>query len=60
MDELHQTVVLVTHAPDVAARADRVLLLDHGRIAGVRESPDPAGLAADLRRLGAGQVAGHA
>jgi putative ABC transport system ATP-binding protein len=60
VDELHQTVVLVTHAPNVAARADRVLLLDHGRIAGVRESPDPAELAADLRRLGAGQVAGHA
>ena len=46
VDELHQTVVLVTHAPDVAAWADRVLLLDHGRLAGVRESPDPAGLAA--------------
>ncbi len=53
-------MVLVTHAPNVAARADRVLLLDHGRIVGVRESPDPAELAADLRRLGAGEVAGHA
>jgi putative ABC transport system ATP-binding protein len=60
VDELHQTVVLVTHAPNVAARADRVLLLDHGRIVGVRESPDPAGLAGDLRRLGAGQIACHA
>ena len=60
VDELHQTVVLVTHAPNVAAWADRVLLLDHGRIVGVRESPDPAGLAGDLRRLGAGQAAGHA
>jgi putative ABC transport system ATP-binding protein len=60
VDELHQTVVLVTHAPDVAAWADRVLLLDHGRLVGVRESPDPAGLAGDLRRLGAGEVAGHA
>jgi putative ABC transport system ATP-binding protein len=60
VDELHQTVVLVTHAPDVAAWADRVLLLDHGRIVGVRESPDPAGLAGDLRCLGAGQAAGHA
>jgi len=60
VDELHQTVVLVTHAPNVAAWADRVLLLHHGRLAGVRESPDPAGLAGDLRRLGAGQVAGNA
>ena len=58
VDELHQTVVLVTHAPNVAAWADRVLLLDHGRLVGVRESPDPAELAADLRRLGAGEVAG--
>jgi len=58
VDELHQTVVLVTHAPNVAAWADRVLLLDHGRLVGVRESPDPAELAADLRRLGAGGGAG--
>jgi len=49
-----------SRTPNVAAWADRVLLLDHGRIAGVRESPDPAGLAGDLRHLGAGQVAGHA
>ena len=54
VDELHQTVVLVTHQPSVAALADRVLLLDGGRVVGLRESPDPAELESDLRQLGAG------
>ena len=32
VDELGQTVVVVTHSPDVAAWADRVLHLDRGRV----------------------------
>ena len=32
VDELGQTVVVVTHSPDVAAWADRVLHLDGGRV----------------------------
>jgi putative ABC transport system ATP-binding protein len=34
VDELGQTVVVVTHSPDVAAWADRVLHLDRGRVVG--------------------------
>lgn len=58
VDELHQTVVLVTHAPNVAAWADRVLLMDRGHLVGVKESSDPAELTDDLRRLGEAKAAG--
>ena len=34
VDDLGQTVVVVTHSPDVAAWADRVLHLDRGRVVG--------------------------
>jgi putative ABC transport system ATP-binding protein len=34
VDELGQTVVVVTHSPDVAGWADRVLHLDQGRVVG--------------------------
>ena len=30
--ERHKTLILVTHSPDVAALADRVLRLDHGKV----------------------------
>lgn len=52
VDELHQTVVVVTHEPAVAARADRVLLLHEGRSAGIVQAPVPGLLAATLRRFG--------
>ncbi|GGO84033.1 ABC transporter ATP-binding protein [Wenjunlia tyrosinilytica] len=39
VDELHQTVVMVTHDPGAAARADLVLFLADGRI--VDEMPNP-------------------
>ena len=58
VDELHQTVVLVTHAPNVAAWADRVLLMDRGHLVGVKESSDPAELTDDLRQLGEKKAAG--
>ncbi|HXY28862.1 MAG TPA: ABC transporter ATP-binding protein, partial [Acidimicrobiales bacterium] len=57
VDELHQTVVLVTHAPTVAAWADRVLLMDRGQIVGARETSDPAELTEELRRLGEAKAA---
>jgi putative ABC transport system ATP-binding protein len=45
VDELRQTVVVVTHEPTVAARADRVLVLERGRLAdvvfGPPSSPSP-------------------
>jgi putative ABC transport system ATP-binding protein len=52
VDELGQTVIVVTHEPGVAAAADRTLLMDRGRLVGVSESHDPGELAEALRRLG--------
>jgi len=43
---------LVTHDPAVAARADRVLVLDQGRLAGAVSSRTAAELTMILRRLG--------
>jgi putative ABC transport system ATP-binding protein len=48
VDDLGQTVVLVTHEPTLAARADRVLLLDGGRLVADISRPDPTEL---TRRL---------
>jgi putative ABC transport system ATP-binding protein len=52
VDDLGQTVIVVTHDPIVAARADRALLLDRGHLAGIVDSPEPAQLTAALRELG--------
>ena len=49
--ELGQTVVLVTHEPTVAARADRVILLHRGLIAGEVARPEPPALLNRLHRL---------
>ncbi|SPL88298.1 ABC transporter [[Actinomadura] parvosata subsp. kistnae] len=38
-DDFGQTVVMVTHDPQAAARADRVLMLSDGRIVEVLERP---------------------
>lgn len=51
-DSLGQTVVVVTHEPSVAAQADRALLLDRGRVAGVLEKPGAVELASSIRHLG--------
>jgi len=56
VDELSQTVVVVTHEPGVAASADRTLLMGRGRLVGVDESHDPGELAKALRRLGEGEA----
>jgi putative ABC transport system ATP-binding protein len=52
VDELGQTVVVVTHEPAVAAFADRVLILDQGRLDGVVSGRTAAELTMILRRLG--------
>jgi putative ABC transport system ATP-binding protein len=52
VDELRQTLVVVTHDPTVAARADRVLLLHGGRLAGVVEARTSAELAELLYEFG--------
>jgi putative ABC transport system ATP-binding protein len=52
VDQLRQTVVVVTHDPAVAAAADRVLVLDAGRLADIVSGPTTAELTAILRGLG--------
>ncbi|WP_298749862.1 ABC transporter ATP-binding protein [uncultured Serinicoccus sp.] len=52
VDEWHQTVVMVTHDPNAAAVADRVLLLADGRIAGEILDPDADTVLAGIRDLG--------
>jgi putative ABC transport system ATP-binding protein len=52
VDELHQTIVMVTHEPVAAAYADQVLFLADGRI--VADMPDPTaeGVLDKLKSLG--------
>jgi putative ABC transport system ATP-binding protein len=47
------TVVMVTHDPQAAAHADRVVLLADGRIAGMLTAPDADEVAEQLAHLGA-------
>jgi len=53
VDDLHQTIVMVTHDPNAAAFADRVVFLADGRI--VDDLPDPtaATVLDRMKRLGA-------
>jgi putative ABC transport system ATP-binding protein len=48
-----RAVVIVTHDPAVASRADRVLVLDGGRIVTELAAPDAATVGAVLQRQGA-------
>jgi putative ABC transport system ATP-binding protein len=52
VDELGQTVVMVTHDPVAASWADRVVLLADGRLAGTMTDPTPERVAERLTRLG--------
>lgn len=52
VDEWDQTVVMVTHDPNAAAVADRVLLLADGQIAGELVSPDVDAVIEAVRGLG--------
>jgi putative ABC transport system ATP-binding protein len=51
VDELGQTIVMVTHDPSAAAIADRVLFLADGRIDGTREHPTIDEILDHLREL---------
>ncbi|WP_110945404.1 ABC transporter ATP-binding protein [Streptomyces avicenniae] len=53
VEEAGQTVVMVTHDPVAAARADRVLFLADGRLAGSLDAPTADRVAARMTRLGA-------
>ena len=52
VDELGQTVVLVTHEPGLAAAADRALLLHHGQLVADIGRPHQDDLLRRLRYLG--------
>jgi putative ABC transport system ATP-binding protein len=53
VDELGQTVVMVTHDPVAAAASDRVVLLADGRLAGEIVAPTPDAVLDRLKYLGA-------
>ncbi|QFG69812.1 ABC transporter ATP-binding protein [Ornithinimicrobium pratense] len=52
VDQWDQTVVMVTHDPNAAAVADRVLLLADGQIAGELTNPDVDAVIEAVRGLG--------
>ncbi|GAB4077645.1 hypothetical protein GCM10028781_24120 [Nostocoides australiense] len=53
MQDLGQTIVIVTHDPGAAAYADRVVLLADGVVAGEIVSPTADSVIDALRGLGA-------
>jgi putative ABC transport system ATP-binding protein len=53
VDRDAHTVVMVTHDPAAAARADRVIVLVDGQIGDTVDQPDPDGVAQRLAHLGA-------
>ena len=60
VDELGQTVVMVTHDPRAAAYAHRVLFLADGRLVGELEAPTQASVLEVLGALGAAPRDGQA
>ena len=50
--EMGQTIIMVTHDPAAASYADRVVLLDDGRLVGEITSPTPDNVLAALAKLG--------
>jgi putative ABC transport system ATP-binding protein len=54
VDELGQTVVMVTHDPAAAAHADRAVVMADGRVVETVDRPTATGLAGSLVALGEG------
>ncbi|GAA4739662.1 ABC transporter ATP-binding protein [Modestobacter marinus] len=54
VDELQQTVVMVTHDPAAAAEADRTVVMADGRVVDTLDWPTASALAARLVALGEG------
>jgi putative ABC transport system ATP-binding protein len=52
VDAFGQTVVMVTHDPAAAARADRVVFMADGKLAGALDGPSAAAVADWLTQLG--------
>jgi putative ABC transport system ATP-binding protein len=53
VDDLGQTIIMVTHDPGAAARADRVIFLADGRVVDSLEQPTADAILAKMRSLGA-------
>lgn len=53
-DEFGQTIVMVTHEPSAASRADRVLFLADGKIVDQMEAPTPESILDRMKTLGPG------
>ncbi|HET6954411.1 MAG TPA: ABC transporter ATP-binding protein [Acidimicrobiales bacterium] len=51
VDDLRQTIVMVTHDPGAAAHAHHVLFLDDGRIVGEMPQPSPAAVLDRIKAL---------
>ncbi len=52
VDNLHQTIVMVTHDPFAASHADRIIFLADGRIVSEMRSPTPDTVLAAIRQMG--------
>jgi putative ABC transport system ATP-binding protein len=52
VDDLHQTIVMVTHDPTAAAYADRVLFLVDGRITATMDDPTAESIIDQMKQLG--------
>jgi putative ABC transport system ATP-binding protein len=52
VDEFEQTIVMVTHDPHAAARADRVVFLADGRVVDELHAPTSRRVIAHMQRLG--------
>jgi putative ABC transport system ATP-binding protein len=53
-----QTVVMVTHDPNAASYADRVVFLADGKVAGELNGPTPEAVLDTMKRLDTGSGAG--
>jgi putative ABC transport system ATP-binding protein len=53
-DDFDQTIVMVTHEPAAASRADRILFLADGRIVDQMEDPTPESILDRMKTLGTG------
>jgi putative ABC transport system ATP-binding protein len=52
VDELHQTVVMVTHDANAASYSDRVVFLADGRLVHEMQEPTPGKILDELKALG--------
>ena len=52
VDEFGQTIVMVTHDPYAAARADRVVFLGDGKIVGELSQPTADDIMNQMRQIG--------